>query len=103
MLFDATVMRPLRSGCYLSNEAQGHDWPRRRLSEWSVPIPQRPTRPLSMSVQECWLGRQGSNLRMAASKAAALPLGDAPAERSPLGRANLNENPQSVESIEPAV
>jgi hypothetical protein len=26
-----------------------------------------------------WLGRQGSNLRMAASKAAALPLGDAPA------------------------
>jgi hypothetical protein len=27
-----------------------------------------------------WLGRQDSNLRMAASKAAALPLGDAPAE-----------------------
>ncbi|VVT31069.1 hypothetical protein SPHINGO391_520107 [Sphingomonas aurantiaca] len=27
-----------------------------------------------------WLGRQGSNLRMAASKAAALPLGDAPTE-----------------------
>ena len=25
-----------------------------------------------------WLGRQDSNLRMAASKAAALPLGDAP-------------------------
>ena len=34
-----------------------------------------------------WLGRQGSNLRMAASKAAALPLGDAPIGwplRSPL-------------------
>ena len=29
---------------------------------------------------ENWLGRQGSNLRMAASKAAALPLGDAPTE-----------------------
>jgi hypothetical protein len=28
-----------------------------------------------------WLGRQDSNLRMAASKAAALPLGDAPAMR----------------------
>ncbi len=28
-----------------------------------------------------WLGRQGSNLRMAASKAAALPLGDAPASQ----------------------
>ena len=28
---------------------------------------------------EGWLGRQDSNLRMAASKAAALPLGDAPA------------------------
>ncbi|KFL47895.1 hypothetical protein IL54_3322 [Sphingobium sp. ba1] len=28
-----------------------------------------------------WLGRQDSNLRMAASKAAALPLGDAPAGR----------------------
>ncbi len=27
-----------------------------------------------------WLGRQDSNLRMAASKAAALPLGDAPPE-----------------------
>jgi hypothetical protein len=26
-----------------------------------------------------WLGREDSNLRMAASKAAALPLGDAPA------------------------
>src|SRR3990167_2538319 len=28
---------------------------------------------------QAWLGRQDSNLRMAASKAAALPLGDAPA------------------------
>ena len=27
---------------------------------------------------DSWLGRQDSNLRMAASKAAALPLGDAP-------------------------
>ena len=27
-----------------------------------------------------WLGREGSNLRMAESKSAALPLGDAPAE-----------------------
>ena len=27
-----------------------------------------------------WLGRQDSNLRMAAPKAAALPLGDAPTE-----------------------
>jgi hypothetical protein len=29
-----------------------------------------------------WLGRQDSNLGMAAPKAAALPLGDAPAERT---------------------
>ena len=28
--------------------------------------------------ESCWLGRQDSNLRMAAPKAAALPLGDAP-------------------------
>ena len=32
---------------------------------------------------EFWLGRQGSNLGMAASKAAALPLGDAPSAGGP--------------------
>jgi hypothetical protein len=39
---------------------------------------------LEMMYAQClkkWLGRQGSNLRMAASKAAALPLGDAPASQ----------------------
>jgi hypothetical protein len=32
--------------------------------------------------RKTWLGRQDSNLRMAAPKAAALPLGDAPAWRA---------------------
>ena len=34
-----------------------------------------------------WLGREDSNLRMAESKSAALPLGDAPMRRSPVGPA----------------
>ena len=40
------------------------------------------SRPKASSVQKlvCWLGRQDSNLPMAAPKAAALPLGDAPTE-----------------------
>src|SRR3546814_19557936 len=33
-----------------------------------------------VDLREWWLGRQDSNLRMAAPKAAALPLGDAPAD-----------------------
>ena len=51
-----------------------------------MPARQRPGPPES----ETWLGRQDSNLRMPASKAGALPLGDAPAARragSPHGRA----------------
>ena len=32
----------------------------------------------------CWLGRQDSNLRMPASKAGALPLGDAPTSLAPI-------------------
>ena len=48
-----------------------------------VPLPEKSTRP---GLLECiftlffylWLGRQDSNLRMAASKAAALPLGHSP-------------------------
>ena len=43
----------------------------------------------------CWLGRQGSNLRMAASKAAALPLGDAPAWQS----AALSEHSAQLEGV----
>jgi hypothetical protein len=38
---------------------------------------------ISGSSQRDWLGREGSNLRMAESKSAALPLGDAP-KRCPL-------------------
>jgi hypothetical protein len=29
---------------------------------------------------KCWLGREGSNLRMVESKSTALPLGDAPTD-----------------------
>lgn len=46
--------------------------------------------------QDRWLGRQGSNLRMAASKAAALPLGDAPAEREALGADGAGEKGQAT-------
>jgi hypothetical protein len=38
--------------------------------------------------QKDWLGREGSNLRMAESKSAALPLGDAP-NAAPYSRATL--------------
>ncbi len=61
-------------------------WPTCRLWAQSQNIRQAGRKPRPIHVRD-WLGRQGSNLRMAASKAAALPLGDAPAThaRRPYG------------------
>ena len=53
------------------------DGPRRRHRRIAIAVRVR----FAASVRDCvtdWLGRQDSNLRMAAPKAAALPLGDAP-------------------------
>src|SRR5581483_3425694 len=74
-----------------------HPWPRRGRLPWlpsrglSCPGP-RPSQPSSgdeglAPPQSCapprsWLGWKDSNLRMAGSKPAALPLGDTPAPRS---------------------
>ncbi len=40
-----------------------------------------------------WLGREDSNLRMAESKSAALPLGDAPTARLPSTSAGARDQP----------
>src|SRR3546814_2513125 len=45
----------------------------------------------------CWLGRQGSNLRMPVPKTGALPLGYAPAEAAPKGRSE--EHTSELQSL----
>jgi hypothetical protein len=45
---------------------------------------------LKLLEKKYWLGRQDSNLRMAASKAAALPLGDAPTRMRGLKAGNAS-------------
>jgi uncharacterized protein (DUF4415 family) len=67
--------RPWKEAISLRLDADVLEWPRHRneryQTEINIPLPARG-----------WLGREDSNLRMAESKSAALPLGYAPSRHA---------------------